>query len=117
MLQDIGSGVRVYGHADAWVIALFSYWVDDGDTRWVIDDVRYPNEAAAVKARGGIVIRLNGDPGLTAAQSTRDPAHPSETALDDYTEFDVIINSGDFVGAMDAMCDEIDRQLLTVMPK
>lgn len=58
---------------------------------WIITDVRFPNEAKAIKDRGGIVIRVNrydenGMPYKTLNN------HPSETALDDY-EFDITIDN------------------------
>ena len=56
---------------------------------WIITDVRFPNEAKAVKDRGGILIRIN-RPGF---ENTGD--HLSEIALDDYKNFDtIIINDG-----------------------
>jgi hypothetical protein len=110
MLQDIGSGIRNAVNTDAWVISLFDYWVED-TSRWVVHDVRYPNEADAIRQRGGLLIRLYGDPGQTVAQSTRDLNHASETALDDYPHFDVIINTDAYAGRMDALYEEIARQL------
>ncbi|MDX2308096.1 MAG: hypothetical protein NW216_07655 [Hyphomicrobium sp.] len=52
----------------------------------IADDVRFPNEAAAVRALGGIVIRIE-RPGLVAAA-----AHTSERGV---VEADVtILNDG-----------------------
>lgn len=54
----------------------------------VVTDVRFPNEAQAIKERGGQVIRIE-RPGVGPAND-----HPSETALD-YWQFDrVIVNDG-----------------------
>lgn len=57
---------------------------------WIITDTRFPNEADAVKSKGGINIRLNrlGDGILGQV------AHASETALDNYTFDYVIDNNG-----------------------
>ena len=55
---------------------------------WIITDVRFPNEAQAIKDRGGILIRIN-RPQLIE----RDFEHLSETALDDYDGFDYVINN------------------------
>lgn len=48
--------------------------------RWVVTDVRFPNEVRLVVAERGVVLRVEA-PALTPG--TRDHAHVSETALDD----------------------------------
>jgi hypothetical protein len=90
-------------HPDTWVNALFAdykpvvkEWDELGnDTlvqypNWIITDMRFPNEMQAVKANGGITIRV-------VRPSDKEiplDLHPSETALDD-AEFDYeIINDG-----------------------
>jgi hypothetical protein len=91
---------------------------------WIITDVRFPNEAKAIKDRGGIVIRVDRPidlrfPKLWKMFISTNPVaakigyffswmlghdeemkklhstlhHPSETALDSYEDFDVIINN------------------------
>jgi hypothetical protein len=64
---------------------------------WLITDMRFPNELAAVKEKGGLTIRVN----LIGKEDTGD--HPSETALDD-AEFDVVINC-EF--GLDKLLDEV----------
>ena len=74
---------------------------------WIITDVRFPNEAKAIKDRGGIVIRVN----RTYYTEDKkyiigyDPfeTHPSETALDDY-EFDYVIEND---GSLDELITKI----------
>jgi hypothetical protein len=51
----------------------------------IIDDVRYPNEAALIHERGGLTVRLNPYPSW---QPGPDAGHASETALDSH-EFDL----------------------------
>lgn len=59
----------------------------------VIDDVRFPNEAQAIKDANGILIRINRPDRPQVSNSD----HPSEVALDDYTEWDYVIeNTGSF---------------------
>lgn len=83
-LQKLGTdAVRDNLHTDAWVKALFADY-HPARSRWVITDVRFPNEAAAIKDRGGVVVRINRGEAVNA--------HPSETALDDW-EFDCIIDN------------------------
>ena len=57
---------------------------------WIISDVRFPNEARAVKDRNGILIRLNRNTGLESM-------HESETALDNYDDWDYIIENNDTI--------------------
>lgn len=84
-LQKLGTeSVRDVLHHDAWVNALFS---DYGQyDKWVITDCRFPNEAQAIKDRGGIVVRVN----RTGVHPVND--HESEISLDDY-DFDWIIEN------------------------
>lgn len=74
---------------DTWVNALFCDWLNNDRSQkgWIISDVRFPNEVKAIKDRGGIVIRIN----RTGLPNT--DMHDSEIALDDYTEWDYIINN------------------------
>jgi hypothetical protein len=98
LLQLLGTEVGRSIHENFWVNALFaeyykSCFVDrDNDfPKWIITDMRFPNELAAVKQRGGITIRL------TREVECADPTialHPSETALDDATFDHVIENNG-----------------------
>lgn len=84
------------------------YQRDPRFPNWIITDVRYENEAQAIKDRGGIVIRVNRDlviggddygyTKVSVNQAEKDgiikPQHESETALDNYTFDYVIENDG-----------------------
>jgi hypothetical protein len=81
-LQVLGTeGVRDHLGEDAWVRAMeerLNGKLDDGKTRIVITDVRFPNEAEWVKQVGGDVwrvVRLNYDNGVAKD-------HPSEAMVD-----------------------------------
>lgn len=67
-----------------------SYRVENEYPNWIITDVRFPNEAKAIKERGGIVIRVNR---FDYTKEELADMHESETALDDYHDFDCIINN------------------------
>ena len=82
-LQKLGTAVRKEIDPEFWVKALFNTY-HDGNV--IIADVRFPNEAEAVKARGGKLIRIE-RPGAGAGN------HISETALDDYKGWDIIIDN------------------------
>lgn len=57
-----------------------------GFPRWIITDVRFPNEANAVRDKRGLLIRVNRK-GIDIS------THHSEMALDDYDDFDYIIDN------------------------
>ena len=89
MLQEIGTEtMRNNFHPDVWLNALLGqytgYYEGEGTEmiypNWIITDVRFPNEAEAVKKHGGLLIRIDG-------VSVTD-THLSEIALDDYDGFD-----------------------------
>jgi len=98
-LQKLGTNAcNNHLHANTWINALFmdytpiSKSVFAGDTypKWLVTDVRFPQEVTAVKSRGGIVIRVQ-----RPATDNAGDTHASETALDDYKGFDFyIINDG-----------------------
>lgn len=56
---------------------------------WVITDCRFPNEAQAIKERGGIVVRVN-----RSESNSTSSKHPSETSLDNWN-FDYEIANDD----------------------
>lgn len=72
-------------------------WVDAALTgvstsdKIVVTDVRFPNEADAIKKRGGIMVRINRD-GNGPATDQYNNTHKSETSLDDYN-FDYTLNN------------------------
>jgi hypothetical protein len=71
-----------------------SIWIDaalhdlDESGKYVITDARFPNEADAIRERGGVLARISRS-GVGPANS-----HPSETSLDDYDFQWHISNSG-----------------------
>jgi len=101
-LQRLGTeAVRNNLHHNAWVNALmsgyrkekWSGWVDNirfdyPASKWVITDCRFPNEAKAVKERGGVIVRVE----RTGVHPVN--AHPSETALDSWKFDHIIVNTG-----------------------
>lgn len=91
LLQKLGTeAIRNNVHENAWVNALMSGY-NESYCYWVVTDVRFPNEADAIRERGGILIRLNRNTGKSSN-------HPSETALDDYPHFDYVIDNNGTIG-------------------
>ncbi len=96
-LQTIGTELfRDRFDSDTWVKSLL-YATAPGCIEknhiMLIPDVRFPNEADAILERGGIVVRLEGDPLGIRKKSKRDLNHISETALDNYTKFTKLIKN------------------------
>ena len=105
----------------------------DGFPKWIITDVRFPNEAQAIKDRSGIIIRVNRPINLrfpnlwklyTSSNKFVNKAgkflawlsghdkemweklnHPSETALDDY-EFDHVIDNN---GSIEELVEKVKQ--------
>ena len=92
------------------MISLFTTYNSLVDC-WILDDVRFKEEADYVKKMGGKLIRLEGDPGNILKDCTRDLTHVSETDLDDYEDFDLVINTNNYVGKIHDMHDIILKTL------
>lgn len=70
-----------------------NYLMDIKQSKWIISDVRFPNEAKAIKDRGGILIRIERDYVLRGGPEDPKNQHPSETALDYFEDWDYIIQN------------------------
>jgi hypothetical protein len=93
-LQKLGTDALRNGlHDNVWVNALMADYKPEWTTNegkhdplqefpnWIITDTRFPNEAKAIKDKGGIIIRVD-RPGVAPINN-----HPSEIGLDDW-DFD-----------------------------
>lgn len=102
-LQKLGTeSVRNGLHHNTWINALFADFTED--SKWIITDVRYPNEYEAIKQRGGVMIRVN------RGEQSKD-AHISETALDDF-KFDYTINNN---GSLDELKENVSEVLKAIL--
>ncbi|WP_052732552.1 nucleoside/nucleotide kinase family protein [Hymenobacter terrenus] len=90
MLQQVGQALRAWEPL-VWVEAFLARLPHDACV--LVPDVRFPNEANPIRARGGIMLRVEGDPLGQRGDGTRDDDHPSETALDDYPHFTATIHN------------------------
>lgn len=81
-LQALAEAVRNNVGESTWLDVVLK----DPPTKLVIPDVRYPNEAEAVKQAGGLLIKIE-RPGYAAR------GHESETALEDYDGWDTVIRN------------------------
>jgi hypothetical protein len=107
-LQRLGTdAIRNNLHDDTWINALFVNY--HAGSNWIITDLRFPNEADAIKSLGGIIIRVDRPledryPELT--KSILDNFnHESETALDNY-EFDAVIDNNGPTGHLEISLNE-----------
>jgi len=97
LLQIMGTeqGREVWGE-DIWVNTMFAwmtlYHKDWGIDKFVIPDVRFPNELTAIQRLGGKVYRVTGD---RLGDLTEEAwSHPSEQSLtDDMDLYDGFINN------------------------
>jgi hypothetical protein len=108
MLQFVGTDLfRKQLHPKTWVNATMANYKplkngaignrqpDDLDDcpvefpKWIISDVRFPDEVEAIKERGGVVIRIE------RPSVKNNDTHISETSLDNYKDFDYTIVNND----------------------
>jgi hypothetical protein len=96
LLQVMGTDVgrRMFGDK-VWVKMLMDEL--NHEDRVVISDVRFPNEAEAIRKLGGVVLRIN------RRNHSAANGHTSEHALDNYMFNYVIYNDG----TVDDLTDEV----------
>jgi len=113
LLQKLGTDAMRNGlHKNVWVNALMADYKGqqnvDGSfshPNWLITDTRFPNELEAAKTHNGIVIKVVRESGNTIGTT-----HASETALDDYTKWDYVVdNNGSF--------EELKTQVFSILEK
>ena len=127
LLQLLGTECgRNIIHPNCWVNTLFSNIDKELDANpnynkkgFIITDVRFPNEADAVKKHKGINIRIerndyifdeNGKRIIPTKEyiNTNNKQHESETALDN-AEFDYVINNN---GTINNLVDKVKEILI-----
>ena len=95
LLQKLGTCVRQGIDNLFWIKSLFANI--EGWDNVIIADVRFPEEVQSIKERNGLIIRIDRS-GAGAGD------HISETALDDYTDWDYHIgNNGSLEELFQAM--------------
>lgn len=115
LLQQEGTerGRNVYGE-DYWMDQLFArigyYNIRFGFDKFVVTDVRFPNEVTGIQARGGKVFKIVA-PQRYASNGMSDEArqHSSERSLDSFTAFDGVINND--IGEEQSVQRQIDNLL------
>jgi hypothetical protein len=91
LLQWWGTNVRRSQNPDYWIDRVASKLSTlPSETRVVLPDTRFPNEAEFIRARGGLLWKV----ARPNRPIDRPVDHPSETALQDYSWDEVIQNDG-----------------------
>lgn len=101
LLQKFGTEVGRSISPNLWVDALMNDYIEAKsggyEEDWIVTDVRFENEAEAIRKNSGILIRLNRNTGSN-------DQHSSETALDNYKNFDLVIDNN---GTIDELIDKV----------
>lgn len=100
LLQLLGTEAgRQIIHPNIWINSLFSEY-RPSKSNWIITDLRFPNEAKAIQNRGGFLMRIN------RPHNQEDP-HKSEVALDNWEEWDAVIENN---GTLEQFEDRVIAQ-------
>lgn len=78
--------------------------VAQGETRWVIPDCRFDNEAQAIRSLGGEIWQVV-RPGLVSVEG----GHASQTTGDDFAPEAVLLNGSNVVGLMHTTLRALQR--------
>ena len=100
-LQILGTEcMRNNLHSNVWVNALFSEYNEN--SKWIISDMRFPNEYDSIKKHKGLLIKVNREAEIVSN-------HPSEGALD-HCMFDYIIDNN-------ATIEALNTEVLKILTK
>lgn len=103
LLQTLGTEWgRERIHSDVWVDTWRAGLVGHDVTAFVADDMRFPNEAKAIRAVGGLTVKLM-RPGLVY-----DGRHASEGGLADW-DFDMTITNDGSIADLGVHADAVLR--------
>jgi len=103
ILQWWGTEYRRAQDPDYWTKA-WGRRVEQYDlhrTSILVDDVRFMNELAAIRAHGGLIVKIE-RPGFLGANN-----HSSETSLDDFSDWDAIIVNNSSLDAFKSKVVEV----------
>jgi hypothetical protein len=100
--QDMGTVIRRQFGPDVFIRSLYRRMQEeDGPTaRFVISDVRLPEEVEAIRAWGGKVYRIDRDVPSTST-------HRTETALSNYNGWDGVINNKGTIPQLRAQLEQM----------
>lgn len=116
ILQGIGEKMREI-YPEIWVDTVFNVTIPklaaQGFDCFIVSDVRYPNEADRIHQAGGAVVKVN----RKAGGVTVGASHSSETSMQDYRDFDYIIENNSsfevFYEKLDLLLEDLEIWLST----
>lgn len=91
-LIDLGNLYRKY-RPTFWVDIVLGKIKQAPTAKFMITDVRYPNEAEAIRKIGGLLIRLERHSSRDALVDEKTKQSISETALDGYRNFNYVLDA------------------------
>lgn len=92
VLRDYGAAARDHIHPNVWIFSALGG--ECSEDHIVVSDVRFPNEADAIKERGGRLVRIE--------RAGVGPANDIDTLLDRYDRFDAIILNDSTIDSLHA---------------
>ena len=92
LLQNYGTDVRRADDPEYWVDLWRNFALVPDNKNIVVDDVRFENEAQAIRDMGGCLIRIMKNSPVVTEQDN----HPSETEQDDIVvNHEIVVEKGD----------------------
>jgi hypothetical protein len=92
ILQKMGTECMRRGYRDdLWIKCVERAITRHEGLKWAISDVRFPNEARAVKEWGGFVVRVDRPEAGLSGDAAK--LHASETSMIDYDGWDHVITN------------------------
>jgi hypothetical protein len=92
LLQFWGTEFKRGMVSDTYWVDMLRDWILEHCTSTqeivLVPDIRFPNEVAMIRKLGGVVIKVRRPIKLAVKD-----VHPSETALDEFHEWDIIIHN------------------------
>lgn len=109
ILQSYGEFYRSIDY-DFWVNNLFEVIEDREYKKVIITDVRHTNETIPIIDRGGVLIKIVRDADKVAPTHGQD--HISETAMDTFTNIDIVIENNSTIEEFKYSIKEVAKLLV-----
>lgn len=88
VMQYVGTDIFRRMYPNVWIDSTLKKIEKEGPALAIITDCRFVNEAEAIKKAGGIVVKLT-------RQVGDGDTHQSESEIDQYDEYDIVIENHD----------------------
>lgn len=104
VMNEVGTGIARKLNPNVWIFSTFANYTNDD--KWIVSDIRFPNEADYIRNKGGIIIDIRRE----ISYSTVDYSHLTETAMREY-EYDYIIENR---GSLDDLLKNVRTALYKI---